>query len=131
LDWEGVKEFGSAKFNSFQIWIGLNTDVHPGEDVSIAYGPIQGNGDLGLLTSGAENRFGNRGANYYYNGIGTLPADGTQLRVTSAPPVPGGTHDITFTARGTSWGPWTNYAGMTSNLFQGTSVASFSGEVTR
>ena len=59
-----------------------------------------GNGDGGLMTTGAENRFGNRGANYYYNGTGTLPANGTQLVVTGVPGVPGETHTITFSAQG-------------------------------
>ena len=131
LDWDGVKEFSSAKFNSFEIWIGLTGDAHPGEDISIAYGPIQGNGDLGLLTAGVENRFGNRGANYYYNGAGTLPANGTQLVATSAAPVPGETRTITFAALGNQYGKWVNYAELTSNLSQGTSVAAFSGEVTK
>ena len=63
VDWAGVKEFSSAKYNSFEIWIGVNRDAHPGEDISIAYGTIQGNGDGGFLTVGAENPFGNRGAN--------------------------------------------------------------------
>jgi hypothetical protein len=131
LDWDGVREYSTAKVNSFEIWIGVNNDAHPGEDISIAYGPIQGNGDGGLLTAGVENRFGNRGANYYYNGTGTLPANGTQLQVTSSPPVPGETHTITFSALGNQYGKWVNYAELTSDLLQGTSVAAFAGEVTK
>ncbi len=83
LDWEAVKEFSTVKTDSFQIWIGINSDANPVEDISYAYGPIQGNGDGGFLTVGAENRFGTVGSTYYYNGTGTLPANGTQLRVTS------------------------------------------------
>ena len=119
LDWDAVKEFASGKASSFEIWIGLNGDAHPGEDVSIAYGPVGGNGDGGLLTVGAENRFGNRGANYYYNGTGTLPANGTQLRVTSAPPVPGEAHVITFSALGDQFGKWVNYAQMAERPMAG------------
>jgi hypothetical protein len=84
LDWEAVREFSTANSNSFQIWIGINTDTHPAEDISYPYGTIQGNGDGGFLTVGAENKTGTRGQNYYYNGTGTLPANGTQLRVTTS-----------------------------------------------
>jgi hypothetical protein len=38
---------------------------------------------------------------------------------------------ITFSVRGVRVGTWNNYAFMTSNLFQGVSVAVFGGEVTR
>ena len=129
IDWEGVKEYRTANTASFQIWIGIDGDTHSGEDISYAYGTIQGNGDLGLLTVGAENKFGNRGGNYYYNGAGSLPANGTQLRVTGTPGVPGGTHVLSFSAKGILVGDWTNYATMTSDQFQGTSIAPMSGKV--
>ena len=109
--------------------IGIDGDTNPGEDISYAYGTIQGNGDLGLLTVGAENRFGNRGANYYYNGAGSLPANGTELRVTGTPGMPGETHVLSYDAKGILVGNWTNYATMTSDLFEGTSTASFAGTV--
>ena len=82
------------------------------------------------MTVGAENKFGNRGANFYYNGTGTLPVNGTQLRVTGTPGVPGEVKTITFQAKGVRTGAWTNYAMLTSDLFQGTSVAPFAGTVT-
>jgi hypothetical protein len=82
-DWEGVREFSMPRTASFQIWMGLNSDANPGEDITFAYGPIQGNGDLGLLTVGAEDKTGTVGDTWYYNGIGTLPSNGTQLRVTT------------------------------------------------
>jgi hypothetical protein len=129
VDWDAVREYSAARFDSFEIWIGLNGDASPGEDISFAYGPLGGNGDLGFLTVGAENRYGNRGGTSYYNGAGTLPADGTQLRVTGTPSAPGETHVVSFQAKGMTLGAWTNYVLMTSNLFEGTSVASFSGEV--
>ena len=83
LDWENVTEFSSLNSNSFEIWIGLNGDANPGEDISYVYGTIGGSGNGGLLTVGAENKFGTHGQNYYFNGTGTLPALGTQLRVTT------------------------------------------------
>ena len=44
---------------------------------------------------------------------------------------PGETHNITFQVRGVKAGTWTNYAFMISNLFQGTAVAVFGGQVTK
>jgi uncharacterized repeat protein (TIGR01451 family) len=127
VDWAAVKEFSTARTNTFQVWIGYDGV----QDISFAYGTIQGNGDGGLMTVGAENNFGNRGANYYYNGTGTLPVNGTQLVVTSIPGIPGETKVVTFQAKGFRAGDWTNYALLTSDLFQGTNVAPFSGTVTK
>jgi hypothetical protein len=127
VDWEAVKEYSTARTASFQIWLGTN----PAQDITFAYGAIQGNGDGGFLTVGAENRFGNRGANYYVNGAGTLPANGTQLQVTSTPGAPGESRTITFSAKGKNKGDWTNCARMTSNAYFGTQTACVSGSVTK
>jgi len=78
---------------------------------------------------GAENKFGNRGDNFYVNGSGTAPVAGTELRVISTPGLPGETRTIRFKARGVRAGQWTNCAEMTSPSFFGTSTACFSGEV--
>ena len=57
VDWNAVREFSApVKLNTFEIWIGLGNDTHPGEDVSYAYGTIQGSGDGGFLSVGAENK---------------------------------------------------------------------------
>lgn len=131
IDWEAVTEFSTANANSFQVWIGTGSV----QDVSFAFGPIEGQGDAGSLTTGAENRYGNRGASYYFsNGSGsegTLPVEGTQLVVNSVPGTPGESHTITYKATGLSTGSWTNYVELTSNLFQGVSVVPFSGKVTK
>ena len=130
VDWDGVQEFSTAsKTHSFEIWIGVTGDANPGEDVSYAYGPNTGNGDGGFASVGAENKFGNSGGNTYYNGTGTLPADGTQLRVTTTP---GSVSSkvVTFDAKaGDGTGPWTNCASLTSNAFTGTSIACASGTI--
>jgi subtilisin family serine protease len=131
VDWNAVKEFSSAATNTFEIWIGINGDANPAQDISYAYGPVQGNGDLGFMTVGAENRLGNRGAVTYYNGTGTLPGDGTQLVVTGTAPAPGETHVLTLTAKGDKRGDWTNCAQLTGDIFFGTNIACFSGQVTR
>jgi hypothetical protein len=83
LDWAGVREFSTANSNSFEVWIGINGDTNPGEDISFAYGTIQGSGDLGLLTVGAENKFGTHGQNTYFNGTGTLPSSDVDWRVST------------------------------------------------
>ena len=126
-DWEAVREFSTAgNTHSMQVWIGVNGDANPGEDVSYAYGPNTGAGDGNLATVGAENRFGNRGGNIYYNGTGTLPTNGTQLRVTTTP----GTSSsivVSFDAKAGDPASWTNCASLTSNAFLGTAVSCVSG----
>ena len=102
MDWDAVKYYSTAQTASFQIWIRTHRITSPEEDITFTYGPSLGNGDGGL-TVGAENDLGNRGANRYFNGTGTLPAAGvTELRVTTTPGAPGGTRTITFKAKGTA-----------------------------
>jgi len=83
-DWEAVPNYSnSSELNSFEAWLRIGGV----EDISFAYGSVT-NGDLGFLTVGAEDKTGTVGDNYYYNGSGILPTEGTQLRVTtSGPPV--------------------------------------------
>ena len=131
VDFDAVREFSQNRRDSFEIWIGVNGDAHPAEDITYAFGTLQGNGDGGFLTVGAENIFGNRGQNRYLDGTGTIPVNGTELRVTGTPGAPGETHNIDFTVLGVKRGSWTNYVLMTGDLFQGVAVGSFSGTVTK
>jgi hypothetical protein len=124
LEWENAPNWGDGELNSFQIWIGLDGY----EEINFTYGPTLSDGDGGWLTVGAENAYGNSGANYYVDGAGTLPAFGTDVGVTSVPGAPGETHTITYTAIGEDAKAWTNCAEMTSDLFPGVNVACFSGE---
>ena len=128
VDWQAVREFSTAgNLHSFQTWIGVNGDANPAEDVSYAYGPNTGNGDGGFMSVGAENKFGNSGDNTYFNGVGTLPTDGAQLRVTTTP---GSVSSaiVTFDATaGGDTGSWKNCASLTSDAFTGTSIACASG----
>ena len=83
-DWEAVPNWVDGEPNSFQAWIGVNGV----EDIWFTYGNIS-DGDGGSLTIGAEDKTGTVGFNYYFNGTGTLPTDGTELAVvTSGAPVP-------------------------------------------
>ncbi|WP_420642126.1 S8 family serine peptidase [Candidatus Leptofilum sp.] len=133
VEWEMVPNFGDGEINTFQVWIGYGSD----EDISFTYGPADqlSDGDGGLLTVGAENMFGNTGTAIYQDGVGDLPApsfpDGDyEIDVFSAPGAPGGSHTVTFSMYGTKTGDWTNCAEMTSDLFEGTAVSCFSGEIT-
>lgn len=131
FDWEAVKEYSTPAVNSFQVWIGTNTDANPAEDISMTYGTLEGTGDLGFLTVGAENLYGNRGGNYYVDGVGTLPTSTTELRVTGTPGAASAPYTVSFTAKGVRLGKWVNYALMASDLFQGLNIAPFAGEVTK
>lgn len=82
VDWNAVRNFSDATLNSFELWLGTNGDANPAEDISFVYGLV-GNGDGGLLTVGAQDASGTVGDTYYFNGVGTLPVRGTQLKVTA------------------------------------------------
>jgi hypothetical protein len=74
--------------------------------------------------------YGNSGENWYVDGIGTPVSAGSEVRVVSIPGAPGETRVITFTARGWYQGEWQNCAQMTGDIFFGTNIACFEGEVT-
>ncbi len=136
VEWESVENWGDGETNTFQVWIGSNTDTNPGEDISFVYGPDISDGDGGYLTVGVENAFGNEGGTVYFDSAGTAPAPSYpsgdyEVDVFSVPGAPGETHTITYSATAKNKGSWTNSALMTSDAFQGISVASFSGTVTK
>jgi subtilisin family serine protease len=126
LDWENVREWSTTRTSSFQIWIGLNGT----EDITFAYGPRTSTGDGGFLTIGAESFDGVVGANWYFDGTGTLPAPGAGLRVSAAPGVPGETVTLSFTAEAVEAGNWTNCAEVQSSNLVGTATSCVSGTVT-
>jgi hypothetical protein len=125
FDWEAVPNFGESTVNSFQVWIGVNGT----QDISYTFGPAVSGGASGFLTVGAENRFGNQGGNFYFNGNGTAPTPTTELVVTSAPGGPGETKIVTFQAEGVHDGKFQNCAELTSQLFQGINLACVNGRV--
>ncbi len=86
VDWDGVREFSTAetRTHSRSGSASTATPIRP-RTSRTPTDPIHGNGDGGFLSVGAENKFGNSGQNTYFNGTGTLPANGTQLRVTTTP----------------------------------------------
>ena len=81
VDWDVANASGGAN-NKFEVWIGVEGDGNPGEDITFAYGAV-GNGNGGLLTVGAQDISRTVGDSYYFNGSGTLPVQGTELRVTT------------------------------------------------
>ncbi len=125
MEWANVPNFGDGELNSFQVWIGINGE----QDISFVYGDVS-DGDGGLLTVGAENAFGNSGANWVVNGEGTAVTAGDEVAVTALPGAPGESHTITYSVTGWNVGGWTNCIELTSDLFEGTNVACFSGEIT-
>ncbi len=128
-EWDNVPNFSnSGQRNFFQVWIGVIGDGNPGEDISYAFGPAVTGGDLGFLTVGAENRFGNRGNNLFFDG--TAPTPGFEARVTSTAGDPGETKVVTFQATGVQPRKFQNCAELTSQLFQGINLACVDGRVT-
>ena len=123
VDFQNVPNFSSAaQKNSFQIWIGFDGT----QDVSFVYDAIT-NGEGGALTVGAENAGGTSGANWYYNGTGSLPTAATELNVTSTPAQAGGSLTFSYTAAGAYFGPWKTCAEMTAAGIFGTSTACVNG----
>lgn len=74
---------------SMQIWIGLDNTPVEGQ-IHYVYGPI---GAIDFATVGAEDAAGTTGTNYFFDGAGTMPADGDELLVTS---VAGGSATLSF-----------------------------------
>ena len=124
MEWANVPNFGDGELNSFQVWIGINGV----QDISFVYGDVS-DGDGGALTVGAENAFGNSGANWVVNGEGTAVNAGDEVAVTALPGASGESHTITYSVTGWNVGGWTNCVELTSDLFEGTNVACFSGQI--
>jgi subtilisin family serine protease len=125
FEWENVPRFGDpASTASFQIWLARGTNL-----AWFTYGGFAGDTLDG--TVGVENADGTIGDTYYYGegGIGSLPAG--DLHVDQNSGTPGETHIITYTALGRRVGEWKNCVEMTGDIFFGTNIACFSGEVTR
>jgi len=134
IEWQNVPEFSNpdTTAHTFQIWLGYDSDASPEEEIYYFYDGQTGTGDLGNLTVGAENQFGNRGEAVYFNGepIADLPADGDSYFVESTVGTPGETHTITFDAKGRRVGEWTNCAVIRGSTFDGRATDCVSGEVT-
>jgi len=95
-EWEDVPQWGNPTNTfTFQIWV-----LNGSDQVWFVYEDL---GDFVpfFTTVGAENSDGSIGANYYADGVGTLPAVGVDLTVNATP---GGSAVATFQAEVTSCG---------------------------
>ncbi|MCP5095307.1 MAG: S8 family serine peptidase [Chloroflexi bacterium] len=125
FEWAQVPNYDDGEPNTFQVWIGINGE----QDISFVYGDVS-DGNNGFVTVGAENSYGNSGGNWFANGEGTPIVAGDEVMITSLPGAPGESHAIEFEVTGWAVGNWSNCVELTSDLFEGTNVVCFSGEIT-
>ena len=125
FEWTNVPNYDDGELNTFQVWMGIN-GTH---DVSFVYGNVS-DGNNGFVTVGAENSFGNSGGNWFVNGVGNAVTTGDEVMITAIPGAPGESHSIEFEVTGWAVGDWSNCVELTSDLFEGTNVVCFSGEIT-
>ena len=121
IDYEDVATFGTCTpgpcdLHDFQIWIGLEADGTPGEDVTMAHGDL-GAGSADGLNAGAENRAGTSGVN-----ITPLPTSNSDWTIHTSGPTPGGRLEITYNAVGKRRGVYVVPARMTSDQTVGTTT---------
>lgn len=126
FEWENVPNATTGELNTFQVWFGTGSE----QEIYFVYGNVS-TSEAGLLTVGAENVDGSYGANWFANGDGSPVTAGLELSVVAVPGAAGESHTVTFPVTGWFPGTYTNCAELTSNLFEGTNVACFSGEITR
>ena len=124
-DWENVPTYSNAaEIRSVQVWIQLGTT----EGIWYTYDKT-GAGDPGSgLAVGAENRDGSSGIRLP---AATIPAAGSDIRVTTAPPVAGGSVALGYDAFGVKPGLYQLVARMTSDVTTGTATEPVNLEVTR
>jgi subtilisin family serine protease len=123
VEWQ-VNVKGTTSNRHFQVWIGLGAT----QDITFAYDPearpANPNGQPFLV--GAENSLGTGGGQLP---AGTLPTG--DLRVTSTPPVPGGTSTYQVKVRGLFPGDGKVTTSMTSPAVPGTTIVTSTVRVTR
>jgi hypothetical protein len=93
IEWQ-VNVFGTTSNRHFQVWIGINSDANPGQDISMVYDPAAlpaAPGPQDFLV-GAENALGQGDVSSF------LPT--TDQVVTSTAPAPGGSVSYTLEIRG-------------------------------
>ena len=86
-EWEDVPLFGDlANRYSFQVWV----QNGPSGNIWVTYAQL---GDVSGATVGVENETGTLGSSYWFEGAGTAPAVGTDLKVRT---LVGGTATFSF-----------------------------------
>ncbi len=112
-EWAGVPTFGTSQLQSFQIWIQLGAT----EAIWYTYGTVTGSGSPEGLTVGAENRDGTSGVN-----LGSVPVSGSEYKILTSGPTPGGSVSFTYEALGRRVGAYQVSANLTSNVSVGVST---------
>jgi hypothetical protein len=121
VDWQGVPVFGGTHNENFEIWVGVNGDANPVEDITYVYGHTDP--DPGTpANAGAENRTGTSGQNSGIPSSGDL--NGTGYRVNTSPATPGGAVTITYDVLGERAGSYSLTTSMTSDQTPGTTTVS-------
>ncbi|MGH9119584.1 MAG: S8 family serine peptidase [Acidimicrobiales bacterium] len=110
-----LEVFGTEIPEVFQIWIGVNNDTNPEQDITYAYNPAQMPTDPGLdFLVGAENLLGEGDME------AVLPTG--DLRVTSTDAVPGDTVSYSVDVTGNQPGGGQVATEMTASLTPGTTI---------
>ncbi len=78
LEWTDIPFFGDPAESSFQVWIGTDASAF-GNTIHYTYGKLDDTSSG--ATVGVENATGTVGDSYFFNGVGTPPAVGTDLEV--------------------------------------------------
>jgi uncharacterized repeat protein (TIGR01451 family) len=89
-EWEAVPHWGGTDTVTMQVWIGNNGTPVEG-DIHYTYGNMDNPAAGG--TVGAENDSGTVGVSYFYDGTGTAPVAGDELRVSN---LAGGSANLGF-----------------------------------
>jgi hypothetical protein len=131
FEWEDAPNFSGGTPNSFQVWIGLQTNGR-GQEIWFSYGPSLSSGDPSGLSVGAENAAGSSAAVVYHAGTGSVPlAGGDDIEVVSTPGEPGGEQRIRYRALGWRAGEHRSCAELDSPVFDGTNIACTPLQITR
>jgi subtilisin family serine protease len=116
IDWNRVKNFSNAVTHSFEIWLQTGST----EEVTFAFGTGADAGNAGSPDTGsggktgAENRTGTSGKN-----VTPAPADGSDWKVNTSPPTPGGSVTFSYDASADTPGSYDTVANMRSNVTAG------------
>ncbi len=125
VDYDHVKNFSNSTTHTGEMWFRLASGTPgtgPGsEQITISYGAANAAaGDPGsAMNWGAENRTGTSGVN-----LSSAPADNSEYKVNTSPPVAGGVVSIPFDITSKKVGTWHSVASMTSDTTSGTTQVS-------
>ncbi len=113
VEWR-VNVFGTTDQRRFQVWLGLNDDTNPGQDITYAYSAPQTDPAGQPFLVGAENIRGEGDV------VAVLPT--VDLRVTSTDLVPGDVASYSVTVRGQQPGLREVRSEMTASLLPGVTI---------